>query len=269
MKLTLTPERVRADAIRFLSNTENVSLRDGTPFDYKDHLVSVNENQNTVEHYLQNMSQQGTYGDHVTLTAIACTCNVQFIVISSLGEKATRVIAPSINSSHDKNLPTAFLGHLAEDQGTHYVGLLPESKETLTTLIQNLTSPTPTVPVRTSANKTATRAAESDHGTPNDLGLKCSGPKQPHLVSFPKTKFGKQSRAFSASYYSNYPWLEYSIDNDAVFCFPCRHFYTDRRFVEDLFVSKGMKDWKKINEKLSKHAGSQSYAKVAILSVNR
>jgi len=42
-----------------------------------------------------------------------------------------------------------------------------------------------------------------------------------------------------------------------VFCFACRHFYTDRRFVEEVFITKGLKDWKKLSDKLSKHAGLQ------------
>ena len=69
-------------------------------------------------------------------------------------------------------------------------------------------------------------------------------------------------------YYANYPWLEYSVQCDAVFCFACRHFHTDRRFVEEVFITKGLKDWK-LSEELSKHAGLQvhnphkSHAEVA------
>ena len=85
------------------------------------------------------------------------------------------------------------------------------------------------------------------------------GPKQPHLSSFPKTVFGKQNRSFSSIYYTNYPWLEYSIQCDAVFCFACRHFHTYRRSVEELFVTKGLRDWKKLSHKLSKHASSQAH----------
>ena len=92
-----------------------------------------------------------------------------------------------------------------------------------------------------------------------DLGLKVLGPKQPQLSSFPKTLFGSQNRSFSTSQYTNYTWLEYSIKRDAVFCFACRNFYTDRRFVEELFISEGLKDWKKLSEKLSKHGSSQSH----------
>ena len=42
-------------------------------------------------------------------------------------------------------------------------------------------------------------------------------------------------------------------------CFACRHFYTNRRFVEECFITEGLRDWKKLAKKLTKHAGSQSH----------
>jgi hypothetical protein len=277
MQLTLTPETVRADVIRFLGGNDNAFLRDGTPFNFQEHLVTTQQKTiHSRDSYLHNMSRKGTFGDHVTLIAIACTYNVQFVVLSSLGEEATRLISPNMNSSYDDSLPTAFLGHFAEGQGTHYVGLLPDNPETLTNLIQRYTSTNSSVPVHIPTGSSISVAvpcytstnsspepddAESGSGGPSlsDLGLKCVGPKQPQLASFPKTVFGKQNRAFSTTYYASYPWLEYSVERDAVFCFPCRHFHTDRLFVEELFINTGMRDWKKLSEKLSKHAGSQSH----------
>uniref|UniRef100_H3AYP6 DUF4371 domain-containing protein n=1 Tax=Latimeria chalumnae TaxID=7897 RepID=H3AYP6_LATCH len=51
--------------------------------------------------------------------------------------------------------------------------------------------------------------------------------------------------------------IEYSVQSDAVFCFPYCHFYTEKGYMDDLFISKGLQDWKKLSEKLSKHANSQ------------
>ena len=42
---------------------------------------------------------------------------------------------------------------------------------------------------------------------------------------FPMMRFGKQNRAFSATHYDTFPWTEYSISADAMFCFPCRQFH--------------------------------------------
>ena len=71
--------------------------------------------------YLHSMSQQGTYGDHITLQRASELFNVQVLVISTLGPDATTLIAPS--NIYDENLPLVVLGHIAEGQGDHYVSL--------------------------------------------------------------------------------------------------------------------------------------------------
>lgn len=258
---------VRAGAIRYLSG-ENLLLLDGTQYNFEQHIPQLQ----TKQSYLTEMSRDGSFGDHITLVAIACTYKVQFIVLSTLGENATRIISPTMNSCHVATLPTLLLGHVAEGHGTHYVGLLPETAETLANLIHKYSSCRSSGPILGTAPcpisvapaccrpNTEPEPSDSEHSlSVSDLGMKVMGPKQPKVASFPKTVFGKQNRSFSATYYENYPWLEYSIECDAVFCFACRHFHTERRFVEELFITKGLKDWKKLSEKLSKHAGSQSH----------
>ena len=69
--------------------------------------------------YLTQMSQNGTYGDHLTLQAASDLYNVEFVVISSLGPGATTTISP-MNSNP---LCTFALGHFAENAGEHYVCL--------------------------------------------------------------------------------------------------------------------------------------------------
>ena len=69
--------------------------------------------------YLENMATDGTYGDHLTLQAAADLLNVEFIVISSLGPAATKII--SLTDSHP--LCSFRIGHFAEGDGEHYVGL--------------------------------------------------------------------------------------------------------------------------------------------------
>lgn len=60
------------------------------------------------------------------------------------------------------------------------------------------------------------------------------------------TKFGKQNRSFNASVYNMYDWLEYSITNDAVYCFPC-HNYNNNTNVEATltFTKISFRNWKK------------------------
>ena len=49
-------------------------------------------------------------------------------------------------------------------------------------------------------------------------------PSQPK-VAFPSTVVGSKKRSFNSSWYQRYPWLEYSMDMDAAFCFACRFFF--------------------------------------------
>eukprot|EP00102_Acyrthosiphon_pisum_P021445 XP_016658655.1 PREDICTED: uncharacterized protein LOC107883349 [Acyrthosiphon pisum] len=78
-----------------------------------------------------------------------------------------------------------------------------------------------------------------------DLGNLDSGPVQPILKVYPKTAFGSQNRSFGSKYFKEYNWLEYSIEKDAIFCFPCRMFSTSSGHVEDVFVTTGFNNWKK------------------------
>lgn len=62
--------------------------------------------------------------------------------------------------------------------------------------------------------------------------------------TYPMTKFGNQKRSFNASYFNEHNWLEYSIQNDALYCFPCRNFSTNDN--EGIFSKIGFRNWKKV-----------------------
>ena len=82
--------------------------------------------------------------------------------------------------------------------------------------------------------------------TEYDLGLKIDGPAQPRLSSYPRSKFGSHKRSFQAAYYSSFPFLEYSVQKDSVFCFSCRHFLTPN--ADSAFTKVGVKNWKKFKK---------------------
>ena len=84
------------------------------------------------------MALNGTYGDHVTLQALACLYKIQFIVLSSLGEEGTRIISPDVSNNFLSTLPALILGHYAETQGTHYVSLQAESEKVFGDLLRSL-----------------------------------------------------------------------------------------------------------------------------------
>jgi hypothetical protein len=101
-------------------------------------------------------------------------------------------------------------------------------------------------PSSTSSSKFAVSEEIGNASLPNDLGNK--QPCQPK-ISFPLTHFGKQERAFSAKWYTGRHWLEYSIEKDAAFCFPCRKFSLSSSTGEYAFRMSGFRKWKVALEK--------------------
>ena len=76
-----------------------------------------------------------------------------------------------------------------------------------------------------------------------------SGPSQP-VCQFPSKNFGKGKhscrRSFVATWYTTYPWLEYSIKFDRAYCFACRHYCLGSASgrADTAFTSIGFGDWK-------------------------
>ena len=66
------------------------------------------------------------------------------------------------------------------------------------------------------------------HTPPVDIAQdKSEIPQQPTSIQFPIREYGGSSKrrsSFQVSWYNEFPWIEYSIERDAVFCFPCRFF---------------------------------------------
>jgi len=47
------------------------------------------------------------------------------------------------------------------------------------------------------------------------------GPYQPKLFEYRRTVFGQQRRWFQYSWFSQFPWLEYSPSSHMAYCLPC------------------------------------------------
>lgn len=87
------------------------------------------------------------------------------------------------------------------------------------------------------------------------------GPYQPKCCYTVKKCKGR-SRSFKDSWYSDFPWLEYSIIKDSAFCFSCRLFcHVKSGRGEDNFVTKGVSNWKKALEKFRKHEMAEMHLK--------
>lgn len=91
--------------------------------------------------------------------------------------------------------------------------------------------------------------------TINDLGSLQTGPRQPR-IEFPRTKFGEKLRGFNAQNYEKYTWLEYSTNENKVYCFVCRIFGKEMRDQNEKFTTTGYNNWKKLSEALQKHEKS-------------
>ena len=67
-------------------------------------------------------------------------------------------------------------------------------------------------------------------------------PVQPRNIRFPSTNLSGKLRSFNPTWYSAYPWLEYSVSRDAAFCYPCRLFTTGTGKAEKAFTVNGFHD---------------------------
>ena len=89
---------------------------------------------------------------------------------------------------------------------------------------------------KTFGNNTPSTIVTSAHG------LNENSPSQPCLKKFPTTMCGAALRSFNSSWYKGRPWLEYSIEKDAAYCFPCRVFGVNAS--STTFSVEGFHDWK-------------------------
>ncbi|CAK6975311.1 Zinc finger MYM-type protein 1 [Scomber scombrus] len=95
-------------------------------------------------------------------------------------------------------------------------------------------------------------------GLPEDLGV--DKPVQVRLKQFPKKQQHNNdcTRSFSANWYNERDWLEYSQQADTAFCFPCRKFGG----TDSVFTRTGYTNWKHANDKVtgfSRHSNSKEH----------
>eukprot|EP01025_Chloroclados_australasicus_P045305 TRINITY_DN4951_c0_g1_i2.p2 TRINITY_DN4951_c0_g1~~TRINITY_DN4951_c0_g1_i2.p2 ORF type:complete len:388 (-),score=24.87 TRINITY_DN4951_c0_g1_i2:126-1202(-) len=76
-------------------------------------------------------------------------------------------------------------------------------------------------------------------------------PTQPILQEYPKRLFGNRQRSFNPDWYNVFKWVEYSEQQDAVYCQYCRLFCKKNNICKSqiLFVNEGFSNWKCAMEK--------------------
>lgn len=52
-----------------------------------------------------------------------------------------------------------------------------------------------------------------------DISLNSDEPPNQPIINFPRRKICEKQRSFQSSWYKVYPWIEYSVQLDAIFCF--------------------------------------------------
>jgi len=90
-------------------------------------------------------------------------------------------------------------------------------------------------------------------------------------AKYPPTMFSKVPRCFNAAWYKQYAWLEYSVEKDACYCYPCWLFGPPSavgrsRPVQD-FTLTGFTNWKHATGKkgaLVGHSDSLSHKEAMV-----
>ena len=82
------------------------------------------------------------------------------------------------------------------------------------------------------------------------------------VIAFPITKFGKQNRSFQASWYINWPLLQYDANKDCALCFYCSYRFIStnlNHLFDPAFVVNGMRKWNKAREKFDSHQATNAH----------
>ena len=61
-------------------------------------------------------------------------------------------------------------------------------------------------------------------------------PYQPSNYNFPKKLYGKQHRSVQSTWFSEYSWLHYDDNKDALLCYVCLNQYLKGKFLIFFFV---------------------------------
>lgn len=81
---------------------------------------------------------------------------------------------------------------------------------------------------------------------PPDISQTISdAPAQPRLSRYPTKLQAGAKRSFHSAWYTGNNWLEYSQQEDAAFCYACRHFAVPGSNPDKAFTTVGYSNWKK------------------------
>ena len=92
-------------------------------------------------------------------------------------------------------------------------------------------------------------AIENLHPNIRDAAIRAyilKGPCQPKGHNYPRRIISDRNRSFQEAWFTDNPWLEYSVDKDAAYCFYCYLFKQSRaeNYGVDAFTVIGFRNWK-------------------------
>ena len=138
---------------------------------------------------------------------------------------------------------------LYNDHQINYITLENPSGSTTIVVSTSSSAPAPVSSQTIAPGDSSQSAVSAPSKLPDDIALSPQFPPvQPVNLKFPITLFSGKPRSFNPAWYRSYSWLEYSVKQDACFCYPCRLFSfggcCSSSRPELAFTSTGFKDWK-------------------------
>ena len=177
-----------------------------------------------------NWNKHSTFGDHMTLLAMAKLYNVQFMVLSTLGLESTSLISPLFENTHsfeiDEQIPLLFLGHSAEKDGEHYISVVPNDELNVQEFISHIRKDGNLSQVMTMSQAVPSSSTSQtiSQAVPSSSTSTCQVQSNPdslsnemQLYSYPKVCRSKEQFAF---WQRSRPWLKLS-NSGSVICETC------------------------------------------------
>ena len=225
----------------------------------------VSSSNKVCENYSYDDSdEEGVQSDMMEMPSTPSPCCTPIVIYSSSDDESTGFPTGLFVDDDDSHLfvhatrPTPIPTECSSIFSTAGVALpSTDSLSSIATIASSIASSTSllytdssnTTMVSKPISYSSNFSSGSGHGSPRDIARSpCFPPAQPIKARYPSTMFSNISRCFNPAWFKSYQWLEYSVEKDACFCYPCRLFGSASAIgssrPETAFTSTGFKDWK-------------------------
>ena len=182
-------------------------------------------NDNNFDEYLNLMALPTTFGDNITIQALAETFSIQILVVSTLCSDGTRLIMPRSCpvEKYSDAMPLIIFGHYAETGDhikEHYVALQTESENAFSNIISKFI----VVKLTTSVDDSHIKLESSESLKADDAIAVADANESQSLQSQIASAIAspKRKRTFQKHWITKYPRLHYEEATDTVTCSICR-----------------------------------------------